>query len=78
MPRYPPGVTNLGPYEFTAQDVERTLANGRTLFDLLPGGFPPDPEGVAAPYRARAEAALALNGAVQPSPHGLPRPKPGR
>ena len=50
--------TALGPYEYTAQDVERTLANGRTLFDLLPGGFPPDPGGVAAPFRARAEAAL--------------------
>ena len=47
-----------GPYEFTDQDVERTLAEGRSLFDLLPGGFPPDAEGIAAPYRARAEDAL--------------------
>lgn len=50
--------TELGPYRFTDQDVERTLANGRTLFDLLPGGFPPDPDGVAAAFRSRAEAAI--------------------
>lgn len=49
---------SIGPYEFTDQDVDRTLGEGRTLFDLLPGGFPPDPEGVAAPFRAVAEAAL--------------------
>jgi hypothetical protein len=48
----------IGPYEFTEQDVERTLAAGRTLFDLLPGGFPADPNGPAAPYRAEAERAL--------------------
>jgi hypothetical protein len=48
----------IGPYEFTEQDVERTLAAGRTLFDLLPGGFPPDPDGPAAPFRAVAEQAL--------------------
>lgn len=51
-------MTSIGPYEFTDQDVDRTLREGRTLFDLLPGGFPPDPEGVAAPFRAVAEAAL--------------------
>ncbi len=48
----------IGPYEFTDQDVERTLASGRTLFDLLPGGFPADPNGPAAPFRAEAERAL--------------------
>ncbi|MCB1040484.1 MAG: MOSC domain-containing protein [Acidimicrobiales bacterium] len=48
----------LGPYRFTEQDAERTLFNGRTLFDLLPGGFPPDPSNPAAPHRARAEQAL--------------------
>lgn len=49
---------SLGPYEFTDEDVERTLALGRTLFDLLPGGFPPDPTGPAGPHRAQAEAVL--------------------
>lgn len=51
-------MTAIGPYQFSATDQERTLALGRTLFDLLPGGFPHDPDGPAAPYRARAEAAL--------------------
>ena len=51
-------MTAVGPYEFTDEDVLRTLFHGRTLFDLLPGGFPPDPHGPAAPFRARAEAAL--------------------
>lgn len=51
-------MTAIGPYQFSATDQERTLALGRTLFDLLPGGFPPEPDGPAAPYRARAEAAL--------------------
>ncbi|MCB0961935.1 MAG: MOSC domain-containing protein [Acidimicrobiales bacterium] len=51
-------MTAIGPYWFTETDVERTLANGRTLFDLLPGGFPPDPASPAAPHRLAAEAAL--------------------
>lgn len=46
----------IGPYRFTEQDVERTLANRLTLFDLLPGGWPPDPAGPAAPHRAAVEA----------------------
>lgn len=48
----------IGPYEFSDHDVESTLRLGRTLFDLLPGGFPPDPTGPAAPFRAEAERAL--------------------
>jgi hypothetical protein len=48
----------VGPHRYTGQDVARTLALGRTLFDLLPGGYPPDPAGPAAPHRARAEAVL--------------------
>lgn len=51
-------MTAIGPYEFTEQDVATTLDVVPTLFDLLPGGFPADPEGPAAPYRARAEEAL--------------------
>lgn len=51
-------MTAIGPYWFTETDVERTLANGRTLFDLLPGGFPPDPASPAAPHRTAAERAL--------------------
>ena len=51
-------MTAIGPHWFTDTDVERTLANGRTLFDLLPGGFPPDPASPAAPHRTAAEAAL--------------------
>jgi hypothetical protein len=56
----------IGPYRFTEQDVERTLRNGRTLFDLLPGGFPPDPAGPAAPHRARVEAVLDAFAASDP------------
>lgn len=48
----------VGPYRYTGEDLDRTLRLGRTLFDLLPGGFQPDPTGPAAPHRARAEAAL--------------------
>lgn len=48
----------VGPYEFTDEDRDRTLALGRTLFDLLPGGFPPDPDGPAAPFRGQAEHAV--------------------
>ena len=51
-------MTAIGPYWFTETDVERTLANGRTLFDLLPGGFPPDPASPAASHRTAAERAL--------------------
>ena len=46
----------IGPYRFTEQDVERTLAHRLTLFDLLPGGWPPDPSSPAAPHRAVVEA----------------------
>jgi hypothetical protein len=56
----------IGPYEFTDQDVERTLASTRTLFDLLPGGFPADPDGPAAPFRAIAERALDEHGDDDP------------
>lgn len=51
-------MTAIGPHWFTDEDRERTLFHGRTLFDLLPGGFPPDPASPAAPHRAAAEAAL--------------------
>jgi hypothetical protein len=59
-------MTSIGPYEFSATDVQRTLQAGRTLFDLLPGGFPPDPEGPAAPFRALAEEALDARAASDP------------
>ena len=48
----------IGPYEFSDDDLERTLRLTRPLFDLLPGGFPPDPTGPAAPFRAEAERAI--------------------
>lgn len=60
-------MTAIGPYQFSATDQERTLALGRTLFDLLPGGFPPDPAGPAAPFRSRAEAALDQIAPVDPA-----------
>ena len=60
-------MTAIGPYEFSATDVDQTLALGRTLFDLLPGGFPPDPEGPAAPFRALAEEALDTRAATDPA-----------
>lgn len=59
---------SIGPYRFTEQDVERTLANRLTLFDLLPGGWPPDPEGPAAPHRAVIEA--LTDEQLAADPHG--------
>lgn len=58
----------IGPYRFTEQDVERTLANRLTLFDLLPGGWPPDPTGPAAPHRAAVDA--LTDEALADDPHG--------
>lgn len=51
-------MTAIGPYEFSEQDVERTLLSGRTFFDLLTGGLPSSAADAAAPFRARAEAVL--------------------
>jgi len=59
-------MVKVGPYEFSDHDVERTLFHGRTLFDLLPGGFPAAAVGPAAPFRARAEAVLDGVAATDP------------
>ena len=55
----------IGPYRFTEQDVERTLAHRSALFDLLPGGRTPDP---VAPHRAAVGA--MTDAEVEADPHG--------
>lgn len=60
-------MTSIGPYEFTDEDVERTLFNRLTLLDLLPGGFPADPSGPAAPFRAVVEALTDEEVAADPA-----------
>ena len=52
-------MTSLGPYEFSAEDVERTLRIGPTLFDLLVADLPSSAGNAVAPYRSRAEVDLA-------------------
>ena len=57
-------MTSLGPYEFSVEDVARTLKIGPTLFDLLVADLPSSAADAVAPYRARAEAEL-----VDVAPH---------
>ena len=51
-------MTSVGPYEFTDQDVETTLAIGLTFFDLLTEWLPPSATEAVAGRRARSAAAL--------------------
>lgn len=48
----------IGPYEFTEQDVHRTLEHGWDLFALLTDGLPDRAVATVAPLQARAFAAL--------------------
>ncbi len=52
-------MTTVGPYQFTDGDVTTTLAAGPILLDLLTEGLPEVAVDVVAPYRSRAEHALA-------------------
>ena len=48
----------IGPYEFTDEDAERTLAHAGDLFDLLAAGLGADALAALAPHRDRGEAAV--------------------
>lgn len=48
----------LGPYEFTEQDVVTTLQAGWALFDDLEHGLSPSAVRIVAPHRALADEAL--------------------
>ena len=52
-------MTTIGPYQFSAGDVTSTLAAAPILLDLLTEGLPEVAVDVVAPYRSRAEHALA-------------------
>ena len=49
---------SIGPYDFTDEDVDRTLQLGWALFDLLTEGLPASAGAVVAPRRAEATATL--------------------
>jgi hypothetical protein len=56
----------IGPYVFTEADAASTLRLGPTLFDLLTRHLPVTAADAAAPYRARAEAAIQARGDDDP------------
>ncbi len=56
----------VGPYVFTEQDAARTLRIGSELFDLLTHDLPTAAVDAAAPFRARAEAAISEGAADDP------------